>query len=84
MKTEASPASVLADLGTAQDRISSAQRQLEIARTSPAECIQTAGILSALALLEGACNVLGGIVRERQEEHELQSAELADELRGRA
>lgn len=81
MKTEASPASILADLGTAQDRISSAQRQLEIARTSPAECIQTAGIRSALALLEGACNVLGGIVRERQEEHELQSCERADEIR---
>jgi hypothetical protein len=87
MKTEATPASYLADLGTAQARISSAQRQLEVARTSPATCIQWAGIRSGLALLEAACNVLSGLDREFREQHEahdLHSAELADELRGRA
>lgn len=87
MKTEAPSVELHADLGSAQERISAAQRQLEIARTSPATCIQWAGIRSGLALLEAAINVLSGLDREFREQHEahdLHSAELADELRGRA
>ncbi len=87
MKTEATQADISADLGRAQGLFESARRQLEIARTSPAPCIQWSGIRSAMELNQTALSILEGLDREFREQHEahdLQSAELADELRGRA
>lgn len=81
MKTEAPSVELHADLGSAQERISAALRQLEIARTSPATCIQWAGVRSALSLLGTACAVLQGIDRDFAEAHELQACETADAIR---